>query len=155
MPDEAVEEPDDGRRVPPPRCAHCAGPVRPGVVWFGEALPTAALEAAVEAASTCDLLVTVGTSGLVYPAAEIPQVAARFGATVLQVNPQETPLDAVSDVNLRGPAAPGASRPRARRLGCRSGVTTRGSIRCGTAGRAMSWAGASVAGSAPPGPAYR
>jgi NAD-dependent deacetylase len=105
MPDEDAEESDDGRRVAPPRCARCAGLVRPGVVWFGEALPTAALEAAVEAASTCDLLVTVGTSGLVYPAAEIPQVAARFGATVLQVNPQETPLDAVSDVNLRGPAA--------------------------------------------------
>ncbi|MGC4790652.1 SIR2 family NAD-dependent protein deacylase [Micromonospora sp. DT178] len=105
VPDEAAEEPGEGRRVPPPRCARCAGPVRPGVVWFGEALPTAALEAAVEAASTCDLFVTVGTSGLVYPAAEIPQVAARFGATVLQVNPQETPLDAVADVNLRGPAA--------------------------------------------------
>ncbi|MGK5520991.1 SIR2 family NAD-dependent protein deacylase [Micromonospora sp. URMC 107] len=105
VPDEAPAEPGDGRRVAPPRCVSCAGPVRPGVVWFGEALPAAALEAAVEAASACDLLVTVGTSGLVYPAAEIPQVAARLGATVLQVNPQETPLDAVSDVNLRGPAA--------------------------------------------------
>ncbi|MEU4381354.1 SIR2 family NAD-dependent protein deacylase [Micromonospora echinofusca] len=95
----------DGRRVAPPRCTHCAGPVRPGVVWFGEALPSAALEAAVEAASACDLLLTVGTSGLVYPAAEIPRVAARFGAPVVQVNPEETPLDAVADVNLRGPAA--------------------------------------------------
>ncbi|MFE9201314.1 hypothetical protein [Micromonospora sp. NPDC007230] len=47
----------------------------------------------------------MGTSGLVYPGAEIPQVAARFGAAVIQVNPEETPLDAVADVNLRGPAA--------------------------------------------------
>lgn len=99
------EEPAEGRRIPPPRCGRCAAPVRPGVVWFGEALPEAALAAAVEAASTCDVLLTVGTSGLVYPAAEIPQVAARLGATVIQVNPQETPLDAVARVNLRGPAA--------------------------------------------------
>jgi NAD-dependent deacetylase len=48
---------------------------------------------------------TVGTSGLVCPAAEIPQVAARFGATVIQVNPQPTPLDAVAHLNLHGPAA--------------------------------------------------
>ncbi|SCL26252.1 NAD-dependent deacetylase [Micromonospora pallida] len=99
-----ADEPTDGP-VPPPRCARCAADIRPGVVWFGEALPTAALEAAVEAASSCDLLVTVGTSGLVYPAAEIPQVAARLGATVIQVNPEETPLDRVATVNLRGPAA--------------------------------------------------
>ncbi|MCL7456074.1 Sir2 family NAD-dependent protein deacetylase [Micromonospora echinofusca] len=105
LPSGTPDEHGDGRRVAPPRCAHCAGPVRPGVVWFGEALPSAALEAAVEAASACDLLLTVGTSGLVYPAAEIPRVAARFGALVVQVNPEETPLDAVADVNLRGPAA--------------------------------------------------
>jgi NAD-dependent deacetylase len=104
LPSEAGDEPVDGR-VPPPRCVRCTAGVRPGVVWFGEALPAAALETAVEAASSCDLLVTVGTSGLVYPAAEIPQVAARLGATVIQVNPEETPLDRVADVNLRGPAA--------------------------------------------------
>lgn len=99
------EEPPDGRRLSPPGCVRCAAPVRPGVVWFGEALPSDALETAVEAAASCDLLVTVGTSGVVYPAAEIPQVAARLGATVVQVNPEETPLDRVADLNLRGPAA--------------------------------------------------
>ncbi|MEV1142311.1 NAD-dependent deacylase [Micromonospora sp. NPDC049799] len=99
------EEPTDGRRVTPPSCGHCSAPIRPGVVWFGEALPEDALDTAVDAASSCDVLLTVGTSGLVYPAAEIPQVAARFGAAVIQVNPQETPLDAVAAVNLRGPAA--------------------------------------------------
>ncbi|MGB2571048.1 SIR2 family NAD-dependent protein deacylase [Micromonospora citrea] len=104
-PYEVAQEPGDGRRVSPPRCARCAGPVRPGVVWFGEALPAAVLEAAIGAASGCDLLITVGTSGLVYPAAEIPQVAARLGARVIQVNPERTPLDAVADVNLRGPSA--------------------------------------------------
>jgi NAD-dependent deacetylase len=86
-------------------CVSCAAPVRPGVVWFGERLPTAAFEQAVEAAANCDVLITVGTSGLVYPAAEIPQVTQRMGGTVIQVNPQATPLDPFCAVNLRGPAA--------------------------------------------------
>jgi NAD-dependent deacetylase len=98
-------DPGEGRRIPPPRCAHCGALVRPGVVWFGENLPEAALTAAVEAAAGCDVLLTVGTSGVVYPAAEIPRVAARSGARVIQVNPEPTPLDRVSAVNLRGTAA--------------------------------------------------
>jgi NAD-dependent deacetylase len=100
-----VAEPGEGRPLTPPGCGRCDAPVRPGVVWFGEALPEQAFEAAVEAAYRCDVLLTVGTSGLVYPAAEIPQVAARLGATVIQVNPEETPLDAVCELNLHGPAA--------------------------------------------------
>ncbi|GAA2590572.1 NAD-dependent deacylase [Winogradskya consettensis] len=104
-PDGPGDEPADGRRLTPPACEHCGAPVRPGVVWFGEALPMDALEAAVAAAADCDLLITVGTSGVVYPAAEIPQVAARFGAPVIQVNPLPTPLDDICTVNLRGPAA--------------------------------------------------
>jgi NAD-dependent deacetylase len=75
------------------------------VVWFGETLPVAALEAAVEAAANADVLITVGTSGVVYPAAEIPQVTAKMGGAVIQVNPQPTPLDPFCTVNLRGPAA--------------------------------------------------
>lgn len=98
-------DPGDGRRLPPPRCVHCGALVRPGVVWFGEALPEAALTAAVEAAAACDVLLTVGTSGVVHPAAEIPRIAARCGATVIQVNPEPTPLDPVCAVNLRGSAA--------------------------------------------------
>ncbi|GAA4587606.1 NAD-dependent deacylase [Actinoplanes octamycinicus] len=105
LPDSAEEQPDDGRRVPPPHCRYCDGLIRPGVVWFGEALPQEALEAAAVAASTCDVLLTVGTSGLVYPAAEIPRLAARYGAAVIQVNPQPTPLDPVARVNLHGTAA--------------------------------------------------
>jgi NAD-dependent deacetylase len=100
-----VEPPPEGARIPPPHCATCGGLVRPGVVWFGESLPEQALTAVIEAASTCDVLLTVGTSGVVYPAAEIPKVAARRGATVIQVNPQPTPLDLVATVNLRGTAA--------------------------------------------------
>ncbi|MEU8071343.1 Sir2 family NAD-dependent protein deacetylase [Micromonospora sp. NPDC049151] len=102
-PEPHAPAPPDGP-LTPPACAGCDAPVRPGVVWFGEALPEAALSAAVEAASTCDLLLTVGTSALVHPAAEIPLVAARLGVPVVQVNPVPTPLDAICAVNLRGPA---------------------------------------------------
>ncbi|MDI6103469.1 NAD-dependent deacylase [Actinoplanes sp. NEAU-A12] len=101
----ACDEPEEGRRLAPPRCGQCAGPIRPGVVWFGEALSEEALETAVQEATECDVLLTVGTSGLVYPAAEIPRVAAMFGGTVIQVNPQPTPLDATAAINLHGSAA--------------------------------------------------
>jgi NAD-dependent deacetylase len=102
---EQAAQPPEGARLAPPRCADCDGLIRPGVVWFGESLPEQALVAAIEAASACDVLVSVGTSGVVYPAAEIPKVAARSGATVIQVNPQPTPLDAIATVNLHGTAA--------------------------------------------------
>jgi NAD-dependent deacetylase len=94
----------EGPRTPPV-CGYCGAAVRPGVVWFGEALPMTALEEAVTAAANADVLVTVGTSGVVYPAAEIPQVTAKMGGAVIQVNPQPTPLDPFCVVNLRGPAA--------------------------------------------------
>ena len=68
-------EQDEGRRIEPPRCAACGGPVRPGVVWFGESLPADAWRAAQLAAEQCDLLLSIGTSALVYPAAELPQRA--------------------------------------------------------------------------------
>ncbi|MEV6342675.1 NAD-dependent deacylase [Actinoplanes sp. NPDC051851] len=96
---------DEGSRIAPPICPRCSGHIRPGVVWFGEALPEEALESAVRAATDCDVLLTVGTSGLVYPAAEIPRLAARAGAAVIQINPQPTPLDPIARVNLHGPAA--------------------------------------------------
>ncbi len=103
--DIGAADPGEGSRIPPPRCADCGSLVRPGVVWFGEQLPRGALQAAVEAAAACDVLLTVGTSGVVYPAAEIPRIAAGSGAAVIQVNPDPTPLDRVSTVNLRGTAA--------------------------------------------------
>lgn len=81
-------EPQEGRRLEPPRCAHCGGPVRPGVVWFGEELPAQALQQAFAAAGNCDLLLSVGTSGVVWPAAQIPGLALQAGAQVVHVNPQ-------------------------------------------------------------------
>ena len=69
-----------------PRCEICGSPLRPDVVWFGEMLPAGALERAQEAAQTCDLFLSVGTSNLVEPAASLPWLAAASGATVLVVN---------------------------------------------------------------------
>jgi NAD-dependent deacetylase len=105
LPSGIPEEPEGGRRVAPPRCSHCGGRVRPGVVWFGETLPEAVLQQACDAARSCDVLLSVGTSSLVYPAAQIPIDAHRAGAKVVQVNPNPTDLDGIADFNVRGTAA--------------------------------------------------
>lgn len=101
----APDEPDEGRRIAPPACTRCGQPVRPGVVWFGESLPGDAWSIALRAAEQCNLLFSIGTSALVYPAAELPQRALAAGATVVQVNPNVTPLDAQAHCNLHGAAA--------------------------------------------------
>ena len=86
----------------PPCCPRCRGPLRPDVVWFGEALPQQALEAAWAAARACDLFLAVGTSGIVEPAASLPYEAV--GAVVVEINPEDTPLTANVPYALRGPA---------------------------------------------------
>lgn len=96
--------PEGGRRSEPPRCAQCGGRVRPGVVWFGEALPRAPWEAAVAAARGCDLCFCVGTSAVVQPAASLIDLAQRAGATSVQVNPNPTGADRSCTHLLRGPA---------------------------------------------------
>lgn len=88
----------------PPICPNCGSPLRPDVVWFGEALPVAELEAASTAARSCDFLLSVGTSGLVYPAASLPHEALESGATVVEINPDPTPLSARADFVVRGRA---------------------------------------------------
>ncbi|EHK63199.1 SIR2 family NAD-dependent protein deacylase [Achromobacter arsenitoxydans] len=102
---DVPDEPEAGRRITPPACTACGAPVRPGVVWFGESLPAQAWNDALRAAQGCDLLFSIGTSSLVYPAAELPRLALAGGATVVQVNPAATPLDAQAHHNLRGAAA--------------------------------------------------
>lgn len=70
----------------PPPCDRCGAPLRPDVVWFGEMLPEGALAAAWEATRHCDVMLSIGTSNLVEPAASLPWVAAAAGATVIVVN---------------------------------------------------------------------
>jgi NAD-dependent deacetylase len=91
---------DDGVNVP--RCAACGGLLRPHVVWFGEQLPRAELESAVTAARTCDLFFSIGTSGLVQPAAALAYAAKNRGALVVEVNAEETPLTPKVDYFLKG-----------------------------------------------------
>jgi len=86
-----------------PRCA-CGGLLRPGVVWFGEALPQGIWRDAEGAASTAEVLLVVGTSAQVYPAAGLLPYAQRNGASVIEVNLEETPFSGSVDVALRGAA---------------------------------------------------
>ena len=100
--DVEVEECEDSGS--PPVCPSCGAPLRPDVVWFGEMLPPGALDAASKAASDADLFLSVGTSSLVYPAAELPYEALESGATLVEINPGHTPLTPHADYALRGSA---------------------------------------------------
>ncbi len=77
---------------------------RPDIVWFGDSLRDAVVSAAIEAIRGCDLLVAVGTSAVVYPAAQLPTLARQAGATMLEINPDETPMSAAYDLCMRGTA---------------------------------------------------
>lgn len=88
----------------PPRCVHCGGLVRPGVVWFGEALPVAAWERAAEVLESADVFFCIGTSSLVEPAASLPRHARASGCPVIQINPEATAHDHIAQHVLRGKA---------------------------------------------------
>jgi NAD-dependent deacetylase len=81
----------------PPRC-RCGGARRPAVVWFNEPLPEAAIERAYRDAEACDLFLSIGTSAVVYPAADLPRVAGR----VVEINPQRTPLSDSANWSVLG-----------------------------------------------------
>jgi len=87
-----------------PRCPHCGAYLRPDVVWFGEQLPREALEQAVQAARSCAVFFSIGTSGVVQPAASLAYAAKNRGATLIEVNPESTPLSPKADFVLTGKA---------------------------------------------------
>ena len=87
----------------PPRCPHCGGLIRPGVVWFGEAIDPIVL-AQSEEASDCDIFLTIGTSSVVYPAAALVYEAKRRGAYTVEINLEKTPASDLLDLVLTGPA---------------------------------------------------
>jgi NAD-dependent deacetylase len=92
--------------VPPEDIGHeCGGRFRPDIVWFGEPLPEAVWQAAAAAAARADVVLVVGTSGLVEPAASLATRLPRRDAMVIEVNPEETAITPRADVSLRGPAA--------------------------------------------------
>ena len=87
-----------------PSCPDCGAHVRPGVVWFGEAIPEDALRASFAAAGDCDVFLSVGTSALVYPAAGLADIAIAAGTMTIEVNPQPTGQSESYTASLRGNA---------------------------------------------------
>jgi NAD-dependent deacetylase len=89
----------------PPTCAHCGALLRPHIVWFGENLPGEASAAAADHAAHCDVMLVIGTSGSVYPAAALPETARAAGATIIEINTTATALSDLAHIVLTGPAA--------------------------------------------------
>jgi NAD-dependent deacetylase len=87
----------------PPRCV-CGSYLRPDVVWFGEPLDRDNLDRAFTALEACDVILVVGTSGIVYPAAGFPALAKRAGARVVEVNPEITAVTPDADVFVQARA---------------------------------------------------
>jgi NAD-dependent deacetylase len=94
----------DGDKREPPICPECGKYLRPDVVWFGESIPQACLEASLRALATCDLFISSGTSSVVFPAAGMAQQAAANGATIAEINPNATPLSSAADIVIAGPS---------------------------------------------------
>ena len=94
----------------PPHC-RCGGIYRPDCVFFGEPIPEQHLRRSRQAATDCSVMLVVGTSAIIQPACFMPMAAAESGATVIEINPEPTPLTgSVSDYLIRGPAGPILSR---------------------------------------------
>jgi NAD-dependent deacetylase len=104
------EMPEPALEVEPPVCPHCDSLIRPDIVWFGEPLPEEPWQRAVEATQAADVMVVVGTSAVVYPAAGLADLALALGTAVIEVNPEVTPLSANATISMRetaGQALPG------------------------------------------------
>ncbi len=93
-------DPENG----PPRCPYCGAWVRPDVVWFGENLSLNVVERAFDAVERADVVLTVGTSGVVQPAATLPFVAHMRGVAVIDVNPKSSAITDIADIWLQGPS---------------------------------------------------
>ncbi len=88
-----------------PRCTTCGGLLRPHIVWFGESLDPDDLDRSVTAVGSCEVLLIVGTSGLVYPAASFASLAKQAGAFVAEINLDPTPNSQIVDIAIGGRAA--------------------------------------------------
>ncbi len=99
--DQLTWDEDDG----PPRCPHCQSAyVRPDVVWFNESLPQAEFHRAQRICQAADVLLVVGTSGIVVPAAYLPHITAQAGGVVLEVNPNPSGVSQLAKYRLEGPS---------------------------------------------------
>ena len=105
LPAAAAAEPS--LRVPPPTCGHCGGPIRPGVVWFGESLPAPAWHRAERVLQACDALLVVGTSGVVQPAADLPRLVKQRNKPVIEIKPRHSGISPMADICWAATAAEG------------------------------------------------
>lgn len=101
---EGTVRPDDTVPMSPRRCA-CGAYFRPDIVWFEDSLDRRNLRRAQELLEGCDLLVSVGTSAVVYPAAELPRIAMRRGAVTVEINPEDTPVSQLYQHRIRTKAS--------------------------------------------------
>lgn len=88
----------------PPHCPDCGALLRPHVVWFGESLDAAIVQSAFALSSSCEVMFVIGTSAVVQPAASLPISASKAGATVVEINPDPTPITSYVDFSFRGKA---------------------------------------------------
>jgi len=105
VPSDQSAVPEEGALIDPPRCLRCNGRMRPAVVWYGEDLPSQAWKAAVFLVKDSDLLISVGTSGIVMPAADLPDLALAAGASVIHVNKTDVAMGDPKELMLIGAAA--------------------------------------------------
>jgi NAD-dependent deacetylase len=87
------------------RTCACGEYLRPDIVWFGDMLDQRVMARAIAALESADLIVSIGTSGVVYPAADLPRIAVRGGATSVEINLEDTPVSEMFQYRLRGPAS--------------------------------------------------
>jgi NAD-dependent deacetylase len=106
---EALARLERGESLAPPPCPRCGAALRPDVVWFQESLPIAPWMAAEDAAASCDVCLVIGTSALVFPAANLPRIAQRQGAFLIEVNPEVTSMTQQADWSAQTQA--GAALP--------------------------------------------
>ncbi len=101
---------DSSDMGPLPKCRKCGGLLRPHVVWFGESLDQDILQQAYHASESCQVMITIGTSAIVQPAASLALEAKRAGAMVAEINLEKTPHSDVVDIVILGKA--GETVPR-------------------------------------------
>lgn len=121
-PADAADSPS--LRLTPPACEFCGDDVRPGVVWFGERPPKLEWAQAEQAACQCDLLIAVGTSGVVFPAALLPPIAKHCGARFVEINPVKSDLSSEADLVWRTTASRGLTALREELLAGSTGADT-------------------------------
>ena len=86
-----------------PKC-DCEGLLRPDIVWFGEQIPQDIWQASLEFLSAADTSIICGTSGIVWPAAAIPEMAKKNRAKIIEINLEPTPISSIVDVSILGKA---------------------------------------------------